>query len=327
MPFALVPESGKKNGSNEIAVVAKDLVKAYDGLIAVDGISFSILKGEIFGFLGPNGAGKTSTVKMIYCALPRTSGTLLVKGMDVNNRPRDVKAIIGVVPQENNLDPDFSVLQNLVVFSRYFDIPKRVAEARAGELLHFMQLEEKKDTQVEGLSGGMKRRLIIARALINKPEILILDEPTTGLDPQARHMIWERVRELKAQGTTVILTTHYMEEAEQLCDRLVVMDNGKILVEGSPKELIARFVKKEVIEVSDGGHELKQKIDALIKEEPKFVGKVDVECVIERLMLYTDDADALFRFLSTKVALEETMIRRSTLEDVFLKLTGRRMRD
>jgi len=311
-------------------VEGRGLYKVYEDVEAVCGINFSIRKGEIFGFLGPNGAGKTTTVKMIYCASPRTSGVLNVKGLDVDKEPRKVKGIIGVVPQENNLDPDFTVYENLIVFSRYFDIPRKVAEVRANELIRFMNLEEKKDVKVDGLSGGMKRRLIIARALINNPEILILDEPTTGLDPQARHMIWERIRNLKTQGTTVILTTHYMEEAEYLCDRVVVMDKGKILVEGSPRELIQKYVKKEVIEVSDNSGKLRKKIESLISSEPEF-SNIEVDSFAERVLLYTDDADALFKFLSGKVSLhetlKETLIRRSTLEDVFLKLTGRRLRE
>ncbi|MEM2900244.1 MAG: ABC transporter ATP-binding protein [Thermoplasmata archaeon] len=308
------------------AVEARRLCKVYDGLVAVDGIDFKIEKGEIFGFLGPNGAGKTTTVKMIYCASPRSSGELYVNGLDVNKEPRKVKAMIGVVPQENNLDPDFTVYENLIIFSRYFDIPKKVAENRANDLINFMNLEEKKDVRVDGLSGGMKRRLIIARALINEPEILILDEPTTGLDPQARHMIWERIRGLKSKGTTIILTTHYMEEAEYLCDRVVVMDKGKILVEGTPRELISKYVKREVIEVSDVSGRLKKEIENLISSNIAF-SSVEIDSCAERIFLYTDNADSLFKFLSEKISLPETLIRRSTLEDVFLKLTGRRLRE
>ncbi len=232
-------------------VVAEKLVKNYDEFRAVDSIGFSIHQGECFGFLGPNGAGKSTTMRMIHCASPLTSGRLSVLDMDVQVEPRRIKALIGVAPQENNLDPDFSVIKNLTVYARYFNMDKAVALKRSEELLEFMQLTEKRDEMMESLSGGMKRRLIIARALINEPRILILDEPTTGLDPQARHLIWERIRELKRKGVTVILTTHYMDEAEKLCDRLVIMDKGKIVVEGTPRKLIEERVGAEVVEIDE----------------------------------------------------------------------------
>ncbi|MEM3078503.1 MAG: ABC transporter ATP-binding protein, partial [Nitrososphaerales archaeon] len=208
-------------------VSAENLMKKYGDIVAVDGINFSVEQGECFGFLGPNGAGKTTTIKMIQCVSPKTSGKLEVLGMDVDLYPKEIKRNLGVVPQENNLDPDFTVYENLMVYSRYFSIPKNEAKERIEKLLKFMQLEEKRDAIIERLSGGMKRRLILARALLNEPKILILDEPTVGLDPQARHLIWDRIRSLKKEGVTTILTTHYMEEASQLCDRLVIMDYGK----------------------------------------------------------------------------------------------------
>ncbi len=231
-----------------IVVSAENLTKRYGDLVAVDGINFSVEQGECFGFLGPNGAGKTTTIKMIQCVSPKTSGKLEVLGMDVDLYPKEIKRNLGVVPQENNLDPDFTVYENLMVYSRYFSIPKNEAKERIEKLLRFMQLEEKRDAIIERLSGGMKRRLILARALLNEPKILILDEPTVGLDPQARHLIWDRIRSLKKEGVTTILTTHYMEEASQLCDRLVIMDYGKILVEGRPEDLVREQIGTSILE-------------------------------------------------------------------------------
>lgn len=235
---------------SEVLIEARGLTKKFGDLMAVDNIDFQVFKGECFGFLGPNGAGKTTTMKMINCVLPLTAGTLTVAGMDVTRQPREIKTLIGVAPQEDNLDPDFTVLHNLVVYARYFDIPKAVAQKRAEDLLKFVQLEEKRNVLIDQLSAGMKRRLILARALINEPQILILDEPTTGLDPQARHLIWDKVRSLQRQGVTIVLTTHYMEEATQLCDRLLIMDNGKIIEEGTPAVLIKKHVGEEVLEVA-----------------------------------------------------------------------------
>ena len=230
-------------------IEAINLKKTFDRITAVDGISFAVKKGEVFGFLGPNGAGKTSTMKIIACVSPRTSGTLRVFGMDPDKSPAEIKQRLGVVPQETNLDPDFTCYGNLFTYSRYFDIPPDVAHKKAEELLEFVQLGEKRDVTVEKLSGGMKRRLILARALVNNPDLLILDEPTIGLDPQGRHLIWERLKLLQAQGNTIVLTTHYLDEAERLCDRLVIMDNGKILVEGSPADLVRQYVGTEIVEV------------------------------------------------------------------------------
>ncbi|OGC77949.1 MAG: ABC transporter, partial [candidate division Zixibacteria bacterium RBG_16_50_21] len=218
-------------------------------LTAVNGIDFSIDSGEVFGFLGPNGAGKTTTMKMIYCFIEPTAGILKVAGMNVTEKPREIKAILGVVPQDNNLDPDLTVQGNLIAYSRYFDIPNKDAKARVEELLDLMQLSDKRKVVIDELSGGMRRRLTIARGLINNPKILILDEPTVGLDPQARHLIWQKVRQFRSQGITIILTTHYMDEAAYLCDRLVIMNQGKILAEGKPEELIAKHVGEEVVEL------------------------------------------------------------------------------
>jgi lipooligosaccharide transport system ATP-binding protein len=297
-------------------VVAEKLVKNYDEFRAVDSIGFSIHQGECFGFLGPNGAGKSTTMRMIHCASPLTSGKLLVLDMDVEVDPRGIKALIGVAPQENNLDPDFTVIKNLTSYARYFNMDKALALKRSEELLKFMQLTEKRDVMVTELSGGMKRRLIIARALINEPRILILDEPTTGLDPQARHLIWERIRELKRKGVTVILTTHYMDEAEKLCDRLVIMDKGKIVVEGTPRKLIEERIGAEVVEIDEPGPE----VEAFVKERG-----LDFERTADRLLIYSRCCEDLLGELRTKFQLESVIIRRASLEDVFLRLTGRRL--
>ncbi|HET9952768.1 MAG TPA: ABC transporter ATP-binding protein, partial [Candidatus Eisenbacteria bacterium] len=234
--------------SHPVAITARDLVKSYGQTEAVRGVSFEVRSGESVGFLGPNGAGKTTTVRMISCFLPPTSGSAEVFGVDVRSRPREVKAMLGICPQEDNLDPDFDVLKNLLVYARYFDIPADVAKTRALELLEAVSLSDRAKSRVDSLSGGLKRRLVLARALMNQPRVLVLDEPTTGLDPQARHAIWTRIRALKATGVTVLLTTHYMEEASQLCDRVILVDNGKILLDGSPAEVIAREVGQTVIE-------------------------------------------------------------------------------
>ncbi len=296
-------------------IKAINLRKEFDELIAVAGIDFSIEEGECFGFLGPNGAGKSTTMRMIYCVSPLTSGTLNVLGMDVKESlQRDIKALIGVVPQENNLDPDFTVHKNLTVYARYFKIDPKLASKRADELIEFMQLKEKRDSKIEELSGGLKRRLIIARALINEPRILILDEPTTGLDPQARHLIWERVRELKKRKVTVILTTHYMDEAEQLCDRLIIMDKGKIVAEGNPRDLIEKHVSSQVLEMIPPSDEL---IGLISHNGWNF------ERYADRIFVYTNDSAAVMAQIKGKVPLERSIIRNATLEDVFLKLTGR----
>lgn len=229
-------------------IVARDLKKSFGDFNAVKGIDFEVRRGECFGFLGPNGAGKTSTMRMIYCFSPVSGGFLRVMDGDVQRQARQIKAKLGVVPQDDNLDPDLSVRQNLILYATYFDIPRSEAELRADELLDFLTLQEKANVKIDKLSGGMRRRLLIARSLINKPEVLILDEPTTGLDPQARHVIWAKLRQLKASGVTMVLTTHYMEEAERLCDRLVIMDHGKIVVQGTPQALVEKYVGKEIEE-------------------------------------------------------------------------------
>ncbi|HUV24051.1 MAG TPA: ATP-binding cassette domain-containing protein [Methanomassiliicoccales archaeon] len=299
-------------------ISARGLTKRFNSFTAVDAISFEIEEGICFGFLGPNGAGKTTAMKMIHCVSPVTEGELKVLGMDVNSRQREIKALIGVAPQEDNLDPDFTVFQNLIVYARYFDIEKELAKKRAEEQLEFMQLEEKKDVKITQLSGGMKRRLIIARALMNDPKIIILDEPTTGLDPQARHLIWEKVRELKKQGVTVLLTTHYMDEAEQLCDRLVIMENGKILVEDRPRNLIDSVVGTGVIGIFQPPGELAQ----FLKQKG-----LEYERTVDALYIYTDDAEEVVNDVVGRFDIKDYIVRNATLEDVFLRLTGRGLRE
>jgi len=301
-----------------VAIVARDLCKKYGETEAVRGVSFEVRAGESVGFLGPNGAGKTTTVRMISCFLPPTAGSAEVFGIDVRSRPREVKAMLGICPQEDNLDPDFDVLKNLLVYARYFDIPSDVARTRALELLEAVSLSDRAKSRVDSLSGGLKRRLVLARALMNQPRVLVLDEPTTGLDPQARHAIWTRIRALKATGVTVLLTTHYMEEAAQLCDRVILVDNGKILLEGSPAEVIAREVGSTVIEAWNHTPEVTAAARAL-------PGRV--EEIGDRLFLYPDDAEAAERLFEERFPRQERQIRRATLEDVFLKRTGRALRE
>jgi len=303
---------------NPAAIIARELTKRYGELEAVRGVSFEVGSGEVVGFLGPNGAGKTTTVRMLSCFLPPTSGTASIHGLDVRERPRDVKRLLGVCPQEDNLDPDFDVLKNLLVYGRYFGLPGGVVRRRALELLEFVALSDKNRVRVQALSGGMKRRLILARALLNEPRVLILDEPTTGLDPQARHAIWTRIRTLRAHGTTVLLTTHYMEEATQLCDRVVVMDDGKILLEGAPLALVEREVGRTVVEAWNYGDQLVQFMRAL-------PGRL--EEIGDRLYFYPKDGDHIERWFEERFPQQERLIRRATLEDVFLKLTGRALRD
>jgi lipooligosaccharide transport system ATP-binding protein len=303
--------------SDKPAIVARDLWKRYGDLEAVRGVSFEVARGEIVGFLGPNGAGKTTTVRMLSCFLPPSSGTACIHDVDVCERPRDVKRMIGVCPQEDNLDPDFHVVKNLLVYGRYFGLPRRVVRDRALELLAFVALTDKAHAPISSLSGGMKRRLVLARALLNEPRVLILDEPTTGLDPQARHAIWDRIRSLRANGTTVLLTTHYMEEASQLCDRVIVMDGGSILLEGSPQELVGREVGATVVEAWNYGADFVQFLHGLSGR---------VEEVGNRLYYYPHE-DHVERLLDQRFPHQERLIRRATLEDVFLKLTGRALRD
>jgi lipooligosaccharide transport system ATP-binding protein len=299
-------------------VRARTLTKRFGGFTAVNAIDFDVPFGKAFGFLGPNGAGKTSTMRMIACSSPVTEGELTVIGMDPRTQARQIKARLGVVPQIDNLDQELTVRENLEMYARYFDIPRAVARARANELLEFVQLAERATDQVEPLSGGMKRRLTIARALINEPDLIILDEPTTGLDPQARHLLWERLYQLKRRGATLIITTHYMDEAEQLCDRLVVMDKARIVAEGSPRELIDQYSTREVLELrlTDAAREgLDGRLDGLADR---------VEHLPDRLLLYTDDGEASLEAVHTRqIEVESALVRRSTLEDVFLRLTGR----
>lgn len=303
----------------ENMVLAEKLTKKFGDFTAVDAVDFHVERGEFFGFLGPNGAGKTTTMKMIYCVSPKTSGRLQVAGIDVEDNPRKIKELIGVSPQENNLDPDFTVLENLVVYSRYFNIPDYEARRRARELLDFFQLNEKKDVVIEKLSTGMKRRLILARALLNEPRLLVLDEPTIGLDPQARHLIWQRLRELRAKGVTILLTTHYMEEAEELCDRLVIMDGGRIIAEGRPGDLIEKHIKGDVLEIAT-----KDDVTSYLKEK---YGQLHFENVESKMHVFSNDPERLLRDLVARFRIESSLIRRATLEDVFLELTGRGLKE
>jgi lipooligosaccharide transport system ATP-binding protein len=303
----------------ESLVHARGLTKRYaNGFVAVDGVDFDVFAGRAFGFLGPNGAGKTSTMRMIACSSPLTEGTLSVIGMDPRTQARQIKARLGVVPQIDNLDAELTVRQNLEMYARYFDIPGDVARRRADELLEFVQLAERAGDRVEPLSGGMKRRLTIARALINEPDLVILDEPTTGLDPQARHLLWERLYQLKRRGATLIITTHYMDEAEQLCDHLVVMDKAKIVAEGSPRQLIEQHATREVLELRfpDGDRAaLNGQLDGLADR---------IEELPDRLLLYTADGERTLEQVNARgIRIESALVRRASLEDVFLRLTGR----
>ncbi len=311
--------------NNDLILNAADLTKRFGDFTAVDSISFSVRKGECFGFLGPNGAGKTTIMRMITNHLPVTEGTLSVLGMNVSINARKVKSRIGIVPQENNLDTDLKVLENLLVYSMYHGIPRRKARKQAIEILRFFQLEDHANNPIMQLSGGMQRRLLIARGLINNPEVLILDEPTTGLDPQARHLIWQKLRTLQGQGVTLVLTTHYMDEAEQLCGRLVIMDHGKILVEGGPAELVRRHVGKEVLEIRLAENEERDECLKAINGSVDLEG-IEVECSADTLYLYTPDARALLGRIN--IGPERTVLhRRATLEDVFLRLTGRELKE
>ena len=303
-------------------ILARQLTKRFGDLTAVDGIDFEVAKGEAFGFLGPNGAGKTSTMRMIGGVSPVTSGLLTIFGLDPARHGPTIRARLGVVPQADTLDLELTVRENLMIYSRYFDLSWREGARRADELLEFVQLKERSRDKVDELSGGMKRRLTIARALINSPELLLLDEPTTGLDPQARHLVWDRLYRLKQRGVTLVLTTHYMDEAEQLCDRLVVLDKARIAAEGSPRELIDRYSTREVLE-------LRFPID----EQPSLDGKLNdiaerIEVLPDRVLLYTGDGDQAIAAVHRQGLRPETaLVRRSTLEDVFLRLTGRSLVD
>ena len=299
-------------------VIARDLHKSFGELVAVGGIDFEVRRGEVFGFLGPNGAGKSSTMKMIGAVSPISGGSLNVLGMDPAVDGPRIRARLGVVPQDNNLDEELTVYENLLIYGRYFGLPKKVIDPRIDELLTFTQLDERRKSRVEPLSGGMKRRLTIARGLINTPEMMILDEPTTGLDPQARHLLWDRLYRLKQEGVTLIITTHYMDEAEQLCDRLVIMDKGKIVAEGSPRSLIEQHSTKEVLE-------LRFAVGTQEEHAHRLEGMaVRTEILPDRVLLYTHDADRSFDEVhAAGIVPESTVSRRATLEDVFLHLTGR----
>jgi lipooligosaccharide transport system ATP-binding protein len=306
----------------EPLIRASRLTKRFGDFTAVDAIDFGVVRGETFGFLGPNGAGKSSTMRMIGAVSPRTGGDLSVFGLDPARDGPAIRARLGVVPQDDNLDLELTVFENLLVYGRYFGLPSAVIRDRADELLEFMQLTERSGHRVEPLSGGMKRRLTIARALVNDPDLMLLDEPTTGLDPQARHAVWDRLYRLKQQGVTLVLTTHYMDEAEQLCDRLVVMDRGRIVAEGSPRELIKRYVEREVVELRLGAECVDGAAGRL-----QGVGE-RIEELADRILVATDDGDATVAAVHERgVQPESVLIRRSTLEDVFLSITGRTLVD
>jgi lipooligosaccharide transport system ATP-binding protein len=299
-------------------IEATQLTKRFGDFVAVAGIDVTVTRGEAFGFLGPNGAGKSSTMRMIGCTSPRTSGELRILGLDPNVDGARIRARLGVVPQEDTLDMELTVLDNLIIYGRYFDLPRKVARSRAEELLDFAQLTDRAKAKVQTLSGGMRRRLTIARALINEPDLLLLDEPTTGLDPQARHVLWDRLYRLKQQGVTLVLTTHYMDEAEQLCDRLVVMDKGVIAAEGTPLELIAAHSSREVVELRFSADENAAMADRVHDLADR------VEVLPDRVLLYADDGDAVAEAVSHRGLHAQTvLVRRSSLEDVFLRLTGR----
>jgi lipooligosaccharide transport system ATP-binding protein len=306
------------NHRSTYVVEAENLIKRFNHFTAVNGISFKILPGECFGILGPNGAGKTTTIRMVYGFSPMTDGGLKVFGLDIRKDWRRIKASIGVCQQENSLDPDLTVLQNLEVFARYFDIPKKVAHERANELLTFFALEHRQEAPVSVLSGGMMRRLVLARALINNPDLLILDEPTTGLDPQSRHQVWDRLEDLRKKGMSILLTTHYMEEASQLCDRLMIIDHGLILVEGRPGELITYHVGRDVIEINEPSEGLR----SFLRSQ-----NLDVEDLGHRLVIYCEGRGDLYERITRDFCREGCVMRMATLEDVFLKLTGRELRE
>ncbi|MBI4884005.1 MAG: ABC transporter ATP-binding protein [Actinobacteria bacterium] len=307
---------------SEPLIVAEQLIKRFGEFTAVDGIDVQVEKGEAFGFLGPNGAGKSSTMRMIACVSPITAGRLRVFGLDPATQGADIRRRIGVVPQLDTLDVELSVQENLWLYGRFFDLPRPEAKRRSAELLEFAQLTDRATSVVESLSGGMKRRLSIARSLINEPELLLLDEPTTGLDPQARHVLWDRLYRLKQQGVTLVLTTHYMDEAEQLCDRLVVMDQGKIVAEGSPRSLIGQYATREVLELrfaADGNAAAAPQLEGIGERQ---------ELLPDRVLIYADDGEhALTETHHRGLQPESALVRRASLEDVFLLLTGRTLVD
>ena len=303
---------------SEKLIVARGLTKTYGDFIAVDGIDFDVAKGESFGFLGPNGAGKSTTMRIIGATSVRTSGTLTILGKDPEINGPQIRAHLGVVPQQDNLDVELTVSENIFIYGRYFGLSSSFINKKIPELLEFAQLEEKKDTKVQALSGGMKRRLTIARSLVSEPDILMLDEPTTGLDPQARHILWDRLFRLKEQGVTLLITTHYMDEAEQLCDRLIVMDKGKIMAENSPAQLIKDYSTKEVLEVRFGSDRNQEMVEVLRPLAER------IEVLPDRILLYAEDGEHLLEKIAAKgIHPNTSLVRRSSLEDVFLRLTGR----
>jgi lipooligosaccharide transport system ATP-binding protein len=311
-----------KNQDSKLMIVAKGLRKTYGDFVAVDGIDFQVKQGEAFGLLGPNGAGKSTTMRMIASTSMRTAGELEILGKDPNTHGPEIRAHLGVVPQQDNLDRELKVWENLYIYGRYFGLSRKFMKNKIEELIEFAQLEEKRNAKTEELSGGMKRRLTIARALVNEPDILMLDEPTTGLDPQARHVLWDRLFRLKEQGVTLVITTHYMDEAEQLCDRLVVMDKGRIMAEGSPAELIKKYSSKEVLEVrfgSSANQEAAKKIEGLGDR---------TEVLPDRILIYSENGEKMLEQI-VKLGLSPltSLVRRSSLEDVFLRLTGRSLVD
>lgn len=299
-------------------IEALHIQKSYGAVEAVNDVSFAVEPGECFGILGPNGAGKTTTIRIIYGFSPLTGGTLKVFNMDIVHYARSIKKRIGVCQQENNLDPDLSVIRNLEVFARYFNIPRTTATVRAEELLEFMSLTQRRDAKANELSGGMMRRVVLARALINDPELLILDEPTTGLDPQSRHQVWTKLEELRKKGLTILLTTHYMDEAARLCDRLIILDQGKILVQGKPLELISRHIGRNIIEVDEPSDSLRSYLQAQ---------RIVFEDLEHRLIICGDDMEGLYHEISHQYCQGGCLMRMATLEDVFLKLTGRDLRE
>ncbi len=299
-------------------IETENLQKCYGAFTAVDGISFSVHQGELFGLLGPNGAGKTSTIRMIYGFSPRTGGSLKVFGEDITTHWRSIRARIGVCHQDNSLDEEISVRDNLEIFAGFFGLPRTVARERATKLLDFFGLGSRENINVKALSGGMMRRLALARGLINEPDLIILDEPTTGLDPQTRHQLWDRLAELKRRGVTILLTTHYMEEASLLCDRLIIVDHGKILVEGRPRDLIAKYVGNKVIENSPVCEKLRDYV---------MTHAVDHEDLGHRMLIYCKDDEAIYDEITRSYCHDNCILRMGTLEDVFLKLTGRELRE
>jgi lipooligosaccharide transport system ATP-binding protein len=344
MPALPVPDEagatgdtgGTADDDRPLALVeAKALSKRFGSYAAVDGVDFAVERGEVFGFLGPNGAGKTTTMRMIACVSPRTDGDLRVLGLDPRSHGAEIRGRIGVVPQDDNLDTELTVWDNLVIYGRYFGLGMAEIRTRAADLLEFARLTDRRDDRVDPLSGGMKRRLTIARGLMNQPELLLLDEPTTGLDPQARHLLWERLYRLKRDGVTLVLTTHYMEEAEQLCDRLVIMDEGRIVAEGSPRSLIARHSTREVVELRYASTEAQEAALTRVPALVETVGAERVEPLADRLLIYTDRGDAIAALLIDDDGGDGTgddghasvLVRRSSLEDVFLRLTGRTLED